>query len=224
MTPGALLLDLDGTLLDTPAAITTTLQNVLGPGVDPAAIRRTIGKPLDTSIAGLLGVSPDDTAVHDAVVQYRLRFARDVVPAAGDLILPGVVAGLETARRAGLRTAIVTSKVRSSAVALIEAAHLDGYLDRVVCHDMVARGKPQPDLAQYAAELLDIPIHHCVVVGDGVDDIRMALAAHARAVGVTTGVGTAWELWAAGADDVVNGFGDAVRAGARLLGLASVAP
>jgi phosphoglycolate phosphatase len=224
MTTGALLLDLDGTLLDTPTAIASTLQTVLGEHVDGAAIRASIGKPLDTSIAKLLGVPPDDPAVDAAVARYREIFARDVVPAAGRLLLPDVLSGLDRARRAGLRTAVVTSKILASAEALIDGARLGGYLDAIVGHDMVARGKPNPDMAFEAAARLDVAADSCVVIGDGADDIRMAVAAGMPSVGVTTGVGSAEDLLSVGATEVVDGFGEAVDAAARLLGLTDPVP
>jgi phosphoglycolate phosphatase len=48
------------------------------------------------------------------------------------------------------------------------------------------------------------------VVGDGVADIAMGKAAGMRAIGVSYGVATTPELVDAGADQVVDSFGDLV--------------
>lgn len=211
MNPGALLLDLDGTLVDTPSAIVDVLCRVLGPGVDPLAVRRTVGRPLHASVAGLMGLPVENPAVGDAVDRYRLLFNRDVVPRAARLLLPDVLGTLERVRAAGWRTAVVTSKARASAVAIVTAAGLAPLLDEVVCDDMVSRGKPDPEMALAAAARLGVPAGRCVVIGDGVDDMRMAVEARMPAVGVTTGVGTADELTVAGAGAIAEGFADAVR-------------
>jgi phosphoglycolate phosphatase len=222
VSAGALLLDLDGTLLDTPTAIVEVLCRVLGPGVDPVAVRRTVGRPLPASVAGLMGVAVDDPAVSDAVDRYRLLFSREVAPRAARLVLPGVLDTLARVRQAGWRTAVVTSKVRSSAVPLIEGAGLSRLLDAVVCDDMVAHGKPDPEMALVAAARLDTPAGRCVVIGDGVDDMRMAVEARMAAIGVTTGVGGAEDLRAAGANDVATGFAVAVGLAVRLVDRAPV--
>jgi phosphoglycolate phosphatase len=114
--------------------------------------------------------------------------------------------------------AVVTSKVRRSAVELLGAAGLLGHFDVLACHGMAERGKPHPDLALLAADALGVPPARCVVVGDAVDDVLMARAAGMDALGVTTGVATADELLTAGASAV---HADAVRLGEALLPLGS---
>ncbi|MER6786314.1 HAD-IA family hydrolase [Streptomyces sp. NPDC000658] len=73
-----------------------------------------------------------------------------------------------------------------------------------VLHDMAARGKPHPDLALLAAGSVGVPPERCVVVGDAVDDMRMATAAGMRAIGVSYEVGTAGRLTRAGAESVAD--------------------
>ncbi|MET8953586.1 HAD family hydrolase [Streptomyces sp. NPDC004393] len=212
---GALLLDLDGTLLDTPGAIARTLRSVLfevaGRTVGTDAVRATVGRPLDTSVAALLDRDPADPVVADAVARYREAFAATVLPRAREIVLPGVVEGLTLAREAGAALAVATSKVRASTEPLLRAAGLDGFFDTVACHDMVDRGKPHPDLALYAADALAVPPEVCVVVGDSGDDMRMARGAGMRALGVTTGVASAETLAEAGAHAVYDRFDELVR-------------
>lgn len=209
----ALLLDLDGTLLDTPAAITRTLHTVLadaGATCDPQAIRATIGKPLDTSVAGLLGRDVHDPLVDEVIGHYRRTFTKTVLPRAREILLPGVLDGLHRAQSAGLRLAVATSKIRASTLPLLEAAGLSGFLDAVSCHDMVERGKPHPDLALHAARALAAQPTACAVIGDSGDDMRMARNAGMTALGVTGGVAGPDALLSAGAHAVRHRFDDAV--------------
>ncbi|WP_105971357.1 HAD family hydrolase [Streptomyces geranii] len=210
-TPGtpqetAVLFDLDGTLLDTPGAIVSVLDKVLAesgrPVPSPERVRATVGRPLAAVFAELLELEQEHGEVERSVARFRELFREDVVPGARSLIFPGVPELLERLRAQGLALAIVTSKIRPSALELLEPAGLVHHFDAVVCHGMAPRGKPHPDLALLAARELGREPGDCVVVGDAVDDMRMAGAAGMRALGVAYGVATAGQLTSAGAESV----------------------
>jgi phosphoglycolate phosphatase len=206
MSP-AVLFDLDGTLIDTPSGIVAVFREVLaevGRTASEAAIRATVGRPLDASFSALIGQPPHSPEVAAAVARFRLLFRERVVPGARDLIFPGVLPVLAGLRRAGHQLAIVTSKIETSAREILGAAGMVNEFDVIVCHGMAPRGKPFPDLALLAAGLLDRSPEQCVVVGDSVDDVRMAVAAGMGAVGVGYGVATPDQLANAGADAVVS--------------------
>ncbi|MFI1567924.1 HAD family hydrolase [Streptomyces sp. NPDC020490] len=67
------------------------------------------------------------------------------------------------------------------------------------CATVWPRGKPHPGLALLAARQLGRAPEECLVVGDAVDDMRMAHAAGMGAIGVSNGVATAGQLLDAGA-------------------------
>jgi len=78
--------------------------------------------------------------------------------------------------------------------ALTELA-LDGIgrtcFDVVVCGDEVARGKPQPDVYLWAAELLGVPIRACVAVEDSPTGVLAAQRAGAAVLVVPSEVAVA---------------------------------
>lgn len=210
-TPAAVLFDLDGTLLDTPGAIARVLHRVLEltghPPVPEHRVRATVGRPLTAVFAALTGRPEDHPRVAEAVALFRESFRDEVVPHAADLVFPGVPELLDRLRAEGTRTAICTSKIRASALELLEPAGLAGEFDAVVCHGMAPRGKPHPDLALLAARSVGIAPERCLVVGDAVDDMRMASAAGMPAVGVSYGVASARQLTEAGAGLVADTVG-----------------
>ncbi|GIF96618.1 HAD family hydrolase [Catellatospora citrea] len=204
----AILFDVDGTLVDTPAAMTTVLRTVVAEHGRTAAddrLRATVGRPLAASLAGLLELPTDHPAVVQAADRARELFTQTVIPSAPRLVFPGVPELLAALRERGHPLAVVTSKVRPSAIELLDAAGLLDAFDTLACHGMTERGKPYPDLALLAAAALDTPPADCVVVGDAVDDVRMANAAGMRPIGVSTGVATRAELVLAGARAVYAG-------------------
>lgn len=216
--PGAgpiecVILDLDGTLADTPQAIAATMVGILGDmgrRPDEAVVRATVGKPLDSSFARLLEVAVDHADVGTAIEAYKQQFGAYIDATGERLLYPGVVTGLNALRQAGLRLTIATSKVRVAALRLITAAGIDHLFDVVAGHDSVGRGKPHPDMALHVAEQVGCEPGACVVVGDGVGDIEMGCAAGMPVIGVTYGVATAAELQQAGATTVVGSFADVV--------------
>ncbi|GAA2659034.1 MULTISPECIES: HAD family hydrolase [Actinosynnema] len=207
--PGAaVLFDLDGTLVDTPGAMTGVLRAVVaehGMAIRDDRLRATVGRPLVASFALLLDLAPGDPAAERAADRARALFTREVVPRAEELVLPGAVELLEHLRAEGRGLAVVTSKVRASAVELLRATRLIDHFDVLACHGMTPCGKPQPDLALLAARELGAAPADCLVVGDAVDDVYMARAAGMPVVGVLSGVATEAELREAGALDVRDG-------------------
>ncbi|MFD2765552.1 HAD family hydrolase [Micromonospora eburnea] len=204
----AILFDLDGTLVDTPAGMTTVLRAVVtehGRTATDDQLRRTVGRPLTASLATLLGLPVDDPEVGRAADRARRLFTELVIPSAARLVLPGVPELLAALRDRGHPLAVVTSKVRPSAIELLAATGLLDAFDSLSCHGMAERGKPHADLALLAADALGVSPARCIVVGDAVDDVRMANAAGMTPFGVTTGVASRAELLLAGARAVFTG-------------------
>jgi phosphoglycolate phosphatase len=208
------IFDLDGTVVDTPDVISTTMSAVLsrsGVAVRPQDVRPTIGKPLLASIAYLLGLPAGDGRVAAAAAAYRERFDAQMTERGSDLLFPGVTAGLETLRGHGIALAIATSKVLAVARLVLGETGIAGLFDVVVGHDDVPDGKPAPDMALLAARRLGVAPARCVVVGDAVGDVLMGVAAGMPVLGVSYGIGAADELLAAGAGRIAGDFPAVVR-------------
>ncbi|HEX5567915.1 MAG TPA: HAD family hydrolase [Streptomyces sp.] len=207
----AVLFDVDGTLVDTPGGMTSVLAEVVretGREADGKRLRATVGRPLVASFATLLELPGEHPDVARAVERARRLFTERVIPTAGELVFPGVPEMLAELRDRGVPLAVVTSKVRRSAVELLDAAGLLESFDTLSCHGMAPRGKPHPDLALLACDALRVPPERCLVVGDAVDDMRMARGAGTAAHGVDFGVATRRELLDAGADAVSGSIGE----------------
>ncbi|MFD3688480.1 HAD family hydrolase [Nocardiopsis sp. NPDC058631] len=199
--PRGVLLDLDGTLVDSPSVILAAFHDACAPHGAvplPADARALIGKPLDTILPRLIPQG-DEAVWEEAKALFRESFARRSRAAASSLVFPGIRDLLTDLAAEGIRIAVVTSKITRSAHELLEATGLDRHPDLVVGHDRAPRGKPAPDPALLAAQSLGLAPEDCVVVGDSPDDVAMAVGAGMAAVGVDWGVADADTLLAAGA-------------------------
>ena len=205
----AVIFDLDGTLVDTPAGIVDALGGAvvdLGwPRPSTEELRATIGRPMNEVLPELLGNDDPDLLVA-GIAAYRRLYEKNVLVRGEDLVFDGVVAGLTELRARGVAVAIATSKIQLTAAQTLDVAGLARFFDVVVCHDMVSRGKPYPDLALAAAGRLGVDPADCAMVGDTRYDIQVGVSAGMVPIGVSYGVGLTVDLLAAGAALVADTF------------------
>ena len=211
----AAIFDLDGTLVDTPQVIVATaLQALRGQPralPEPQAIRATIGLPLTVAFSGLLGLSEGAPEVEEVVQEYRRLWRANVVPRSADLLYRGVAEGVQVLRDLGLRLAVATSKIRSGALAQLEAAGIAQHFEVVAGYDSVERPKPDPQMAVYVLERLGVRPAGTVMVGDTTHDLLMAHGAGLRAIAVTYGAHDEATLRTESPEWVAKDFQEVVR-------------
>ena len=171
-SPSAVLFDMDGTLVETEqywGEAMFALARDLGGRMSPAARERTVGTSMPVAMRILhadLGVvrgesqlQADARWVEDRTTQLMAAGGIDWRPGARDLLL--------TVRRAGIRTALVTTTPRRLA-ALVLARITDDLgadpFDTTVCGDEVRARKPDPAPYLQAMAALDVDAGLCVVV------------------------------------------------------------
>jgi 2-phosphoglycolate phosphatase len=210
----AAIFDLDGTLIDTPNAIVGMMGIALGEmGIAPVPedrIRATIGLPLETGAAQILGKRVDHPDVAQLVTRYRRQFLDWMVPRSAELIFPGVASGLQRLRDSGVLLGVATSKYTRSAEAVLRAAGLRELFSAVIGADDVRKPKPDREMALVVADKLDADAPECVVIGDTVHDLRMAKAAGMRGIAVTYGVGQIQDLRDESPDWIAEDFPETV--------------
>ena len=118
---------------------------------------------------------------------------------------------LETLQRLsekGYVLTIASSRSHRSLVEFIEKMNLQGVLTYVLGADDVTQAKPHPEPVLRTLEKFACPADEAFVVGDTAYDIEMGRRAGVRTCGVTYGNGTREELTRAGADYVMDDFGE----------------
>ena len=181
------LLDLDGTLIDSIPAVVRSWVRWCGEyGIDPARLRGLHGVTAENVIERLL--PPERRA--EAFARIREIEVADVD---GIVVLPGAAELLTTLADGGVPTAIVTSGTTDLAEARLAATGLP-HPPVVVTASDVARGKPWPDPWLEGARRLGVDPARCVVVEDAVAGLRAARAAGCRALVAVLGTTPREEL------------------------------
>ena len=191
----ALLLDLDGVLVDsTPAVARVWTHWALRHGFDPTeVVHRAHGRPSITTIREYL---PNG----DHLAENKELERGEIVDLDGIVPLPGALELLTALPRG--RWTIVTSCTRRLAEARLKASGLPLPGAFVTSND-ITNGKPAPDPYLKGAEILGFAARDCVVVEDAPAGVRSGKAAGARVIALRTTM-TEKELWDAGADWVVR--------------------
>ena len=172
----ALLLDMDGTLVDstgdTEKHWTMWAQRRGLP--TEAVLQHAHGSPSRETIARF--VDPAEVASEtDWVESLSMTTAQERA-------LPGALAALT---QTVLPVAVVTSATRAAALVRLDRAGLPAPLV-VVAADDVDHGKPDPEPYLRAADLLGVAATDCVGVEDSPAGVASLLAAGAAAIGLST--------------------------------------
>ena len=121
-------------------------------------------------------------ATPEALVAEGMEIFHELVDQRLEL-MPGAAELIEWTQRENLRSAIASSG-REGYIqrALARFGLQERFAGLVSCVDLVANGKPAPDVFIHAAGRIGLPTRACVVVEDTGNGIRAAKAAGMRAV------------------------------------------
>src|SRR5437879_8818273 len=196
----ALLLDLDGTLVDSVYQHALASHKALGLGGIERAVWRShrrigmSGGLLADSLARETGHELSENAAAKLKRTHARLFAaqlRDVRP------LPGAQDLVRHLTKMGVSWAVATSGALASAQPLLKLLNLPPGVP-VITRDDVAHAKPNPDLWIAAALRLGVPLESAIAAGESVWDLLAARRARALGVGLLCGVHGKEELERAG--------------------------
>ena len=208
----ALLLDLDGTILDTATDLTTAVNRTLDElGRSPVretSVRAWIGDGVRALVRQALeatggGSERDLDHAHERfMIHYGDCFADASTPYAD------VLETLAAFREAGVPMAVVTNKAAAFTEPLLEATGLRPLLDVVISGDSAPAKKPDPAPVLAALERMGAEPAASVLVGDSRNDTEAGLRAGCRVVCVAYGYNRGEDPHDLGGERVVDRFGD----------------
>jgi pyrophosphatase PpaX len=205
----AVLLDFDGTIVDTTELIHQSMlratDEVLGRRLDRETLMANVGQPLPRQMELL-----DPEKAEDLLESYLLH--NDKLHETLIKEFPNVQTSLARLRDAGLRLAVVTSKRRHSVeMALNSFPGLREVVNAFVTMEDTTEHKPLPAPLLKGLQLLgDVPPEKAAYVGDAPFDVTAARAAGVMSVAVSWGAFTEEALLAAEPDYLFEELDSAV--------------
>jgi len=203
------ILDFDGTLGNTNAIITSTMQATLQklglPMKSAEACSRTIGLPLAGCFKALIDM--DDELAEKCANTYRALFddnskTMKVEP------FRNVLTTLRNLHGKGILLSIASSRGHQSLMDFVHSFQLTPYISFVLGGDDVNKAKPDAEPVVKTLNHFALTPAEALVVGDMHYDILMGRNAGCTTCGVTYGNGSEGELRHAGADYIIDDFSE----------------
>lgn len=213
----AVMIDLDGTLLDTipdlAAAANMMLEELGRPALDESLIRTFVGKGIprlvERSLTGSLEGAADSSLFESALPIYERCYA--AVNGRHTVIYPGVIDGLERMREQGFPLACVTNKSDRFTQPLLEHMKLADYFSLVVAGDTLPKKKPDPLPLLHACRGFGIAAGAMLMIGDSQNDALAARAAGCPVFCVPYGYNEGQDVRGLDIDAIVESLFEATR-------------
>ncbi len=181
--PEMILIDLDGTLIDSVPdlafCVDAMMQELDLPPRGEAAVRDWVGNGVERlvqrALTGTLDGEPTDAEFAQALPIF-LRLYADNTCKRSDLYA-GVREGLDWLRGCGYRLGCVTNKAAEFTEPLLKDKGLRDSFQIVISGDTLPEKKPSPLPLLHAAAFFDAEPSRALMIGDSVSDVKAARAA-----------------------------------------------
>lgn len=196
--PGAVLFDIDGTLVDSNYVhVNAWLQafHAVGHPMDAWRVHRGQGMGSSHLVATLLGEAADQ--VGEQAKQYhseRYQRSSELLRA-----FDGARELVTAVAQRGARVVLATSAAPEELAVLRSILDIEDAVAEITAAEDVEAAKPEPDVVHVALQRAGVSPERAVFVGDTVWDVQACAKAGVACVGVLTGGISAGELTDAGA-------------------------
>ncbi len=210
---GAVLLDIDGTLVDSNYLHVHAWVRAfaeVGRPADAWRVHRCIGMGSDLLVAEVLG-DDDAEVLGDDVLELHTAHYAELTP----LLRPfdGARELVRAIAGRGAAAVLATSAAPDEVERLRAVLRVDDVVAGVTGDEDVDDAKPEPDLVEAALRVARVPPERALMVGDAVWDVQAAARAGVGCVGLLSGGTSRAELRSAGA---IAAYDDAADLLARL--------
>ncbi len=183
MRPHMILIDLDGTLVDSVPDLAYCVDAMMArlgrPPHGEAKVRNWVGNGVERlvrrALIGQLEGEPDEADFQRAYPIF-LELYRDNTSKRSQLF-PGIDEGLDWLKAAGYRLGCVTNKAAQFTEPLLRDLGVRDYFEIVISGDTLPRSKPDPLPLLHAAAHFGAEPAAALMIGDSISDVKAARAA-----------------------------------------------
>ena len=185
---GAVLFDLDGTLLDTAPDMVASLKQLCEEEDQPVLSYDLARSHVSNGSIGLLNVAFGEPWQEQFPrLQQRFLTIYESRLCEATVLFPGMQALLDALNKAALCWGVVTNKPAYLTEPLLDGLKLREGCAVVVSGDTLSVRKPHPEPILYALEKAGVTANQSVYVGDAARDIQSGTAAGVATVAATYG-------------------------------------
>lgn len=212
--PTLVLIDLDGTLVDSVPDLAYCLDEMMTAlGLEPWGIEKArgwVGNGVDRlvkrALTDALWEDPADELFARAQPIFMALYAENTSGRSG--LYDGVVDGLDFLKSAGFKVGCVTNKAEAFTLPLLKDVGIYDYFEIIVSGDTTAKKKPDPMPLLYAAEKMGVAAEDCLMVGDSMHDVEAARSAKFQVVSVPYGYNHGIDIRDAKPDAVIESLAE----------------
>ncbi|MGL4484023.1 MAG: HAD-IA family hydrolase [Anaerovoracaceae bacterium] len=176
-----IIYDFDGTIMDTSRLIIEswqhTFEKIDGKRRAEEEIIATLGETLPFTMANFFPDYPLDKAI-EIYRNFQVDGYLDSINT-----FPGMKEVMKEVHSIGIRTAIVTSRVKRSTIKGLQHFGLEKYVDEIVAMDDIRSHKPDPEGIHLVMKVFNSTPEKTILIGDTKYDVQAA-----RNAGIKSGV------------------------------------
>jgi phosphoglycolate phosphatase len=212
--PKMILLDLDGTLIDSVPdlafCVDAMMERLGRPPRGEAAVRNWVGNGVERlvqrALIGQLDGEPDAADYERAYPIFIELYRQNT--SGRSVLYPGVREGLDYLKAEGYPLGCVTNKAAQFTEPLLRDLGVRAAFDIVISGDSLPRKKPDPMPLLHAAEHFGVSPGDALMVGDSVSDVKAARAAGFAIACMTYGYNHGVDIREAGPDAVMDSLAE----------------
>jgi phosphoglycolate phosphatase len=210
--PQLILIDLDGTLIDTVPDLSYAIDGMMShldlPQRGEDKVRRWIGNGVDRLVKRALldqiDGEPDDDLFESALRLFKVLYTE--CNGRHSALYPGVREGLDWLKNQSYPLACITNKAEEFTLPLLKALAVYDEFGLVISGDSLPKKKPDPLPLLHAADHFQVEPHHALMIGDSINDVEAARAAGFQMIAVSYGYNHGQDIRLAEPDAVIDSF------------------
>jgi len=182
-TPDMILIDVDGTLVDSVPDLAFCVDQMMKQLGQPvhgeASVREWVGNGVERlvcrALIGQLDGEPDEALFEQGYPIFMELYADNT--SKRSTLYPGVRAGMDALIRAGYKLGCVTNKAAQFTIPLLRDLGVHDDFAIIISGDTLEKKKPDPMPLLHATEFFGVDAANSLMIGDSVSDVKAARAA-----------------------------------------------
>ncbi|MCK5719289.1 MAG: phosphoglycolate phosphatase [Thiomargarita sp.] len=214
LKPELILIDLDGTLIDSVPDLTYATDAMMKqldmPERGEDKVRHWVGNGVDRlvkrALIDNLDGEPEASLFETALPKFNSLY--DEVNGKHSKPYPGVIEGLDWLKSQNYKLVCITNKAEQFTIPLLKLTNLYDYFQLVISGDTLAKKKPDPMPLLHAAKSFNVTPNNALMLGDSISDVKAARAAEFDIICVSYGYNHGVDIRTAKPDVVVDSLSE----------------